>query len=103
MVDQGNGAAASRAAGPLADPVAESRRLVAGAAGAGLTIRLLGGVAVRMQAPPEGPLLPRSIGDIDITSRRRDGWHALSDYLKSAGYAGDDMFNALHGERRLLF
>jgi hypothetical protein len=102
MTGLGGGAAASPAAGPLGDPVTESRRLVTGAAGEGLTVRLLGGVAVFMQAPAEGPLLPRRIGDIDLATRR-EGWRALANFLKTAGYAGDDMFNALHGTRRLLF
>jgi hypothetical protein len=102
MAEQGNGAAQSRSAGPFADPVVESRRLVESAAQAGLTVRLLGGVAVRMQAPSDIPLPQRSIGDIDIATRQ-GGWRALADFLKSAGYAGDDMFNALNGARRLLF
>jgi hypothetical protein len=102
MVDQGSGAAASPADGPLGDPLTESRRLVTGAAAMGLTVRLLGGVAVFMQAPAEGPLLTRRIGDIDLATGR-EGWRALANFLKTAGYAGDDMFNALHGARRLLF
>ena len=102
MVDQGSGAAASPTAGPLGDPVTESRRLVTGAAGKGLTVRLLGGVAVFMQAPVEGPLLPRRVGDIDLAIRR-EGWRDLAGFLKAAGYVSDDMFNALHGTRRLLF
>ena len=102
MVDQGSGAAASPTAGPLGGPVTESRRLVTGAAGKGLTVRLLGGVAVFMQAPVEGPLLPRRVGDIDLAIRR-EGWRDLAGFLKAAGYVSDDMFNALHGTRRLLF
>lgn len=102
MLDQGKGTAASRSGGPLADPVVESRRLVESAAQAGLTVRLLGGVAVRMQAPTETPLSQRPIGDIDIAARQ-GGWRALAEFLKSAGYASDDMFNALNGARRLLF
>ena len=102
MVDHGGGVAASGAAGPLADPVVEAKRLVESAARAGLTVRILGGVAVRMQAPSEAPLLPRPIGDIDLATRQ-GGWRALADFLKSSGYAGDDMFNALNGARRLLF
>ena len=103
MVDQGNGVAAFGAAGPLADPVIEARRLVESAAKAGLIVRVLGGVAVRMQASSsETPLLPRPIGDIDLATKQ-GGWRALADFLKSSGYAGDDMFNALNGARRLLF
>jgi hypothetical protein len=102
MGDQGNGVASAGATSPLADPVIEAKRLVESAARAGLTVRVLGGVAVRMQAPLENPLLPRPIGDIDLTTKQ-GGWRALADFLKSAGYAGDDMFNALNGARRLLF
>jgi len=97
MVDHGNNAAR-----PLADPVLEAKRVVESAATAGLTIRVLGGVAVRMQAPSETPLMPRSVGDIDLAIKQ-GGWRALADFLKSSGYAADDMFNALNGARRLLF
>jgi hypothetical protein len=101
MVNHGNNAATG-AALPLADPVLEAKRVIESAAKAGLTIRVLGGVAVRMQAPSETPLLPRSIGDIDLAIKQ-GGWRALADFLKSSGYAADDMFNALNGVRRLLF
>jgi hypothetical protein len=101
MVDHGNHAAAG-AALPLADPVLEAKRVIESAGKAGLTIRVLGGVAVRMQAPAETPLLPRAIGDIDLAIKQ-GGWRTLADFLKSSGYAADDMFNALNGARRLLF
>jgi hypothetical protein len=98
MIDHGSDVSA----GPLADPVLEAKRVVESAARAGLTIRILGGVAVRMQAPSETPVLPRRIGDIDLAIRQ-GGSRTLADLLKSSGYAGDDMFNALNGARRLLF
>ena len=86
----------------MGDPVAESKRLVAAATGKGLTVRVLGGVAVCLQAPPEGPLLARTCGDIDVATprgRRRE----TIEMFQEAGYASDEMFNALHGARRLLF
>ncbi|HEY2597074.1 MAG TPA: hypothetical protein VGJ79_01195 [Candidatus Dormibacteraeota bacterium] len=98
MIDNGRDVSA----GPLADPVLEAKRVVESAARAGLTIRILGGVAVRIQAPSETPVQPRRIGDIDLATRQ-GGWRALADFLKSSGYAGDEMFNALNGARRLLF
>ncbi len=65
-------------------------------------MRLLGGVAVCLQAPDDQPLLPRKIGDIDIATRR-DTKRAASDVLTKAGYAPDVHFNAFHGAQRLLF
>jgi hypothetical protein len=50
-------------AGPLADTVAEARRLVAAADGQGL---LLGGVAIYLPAPDGKPRIPRErsqVGD----------------------------------------
>ena len=79
MVDHGNDAASVGAADPLADPVSEAKRVVEAARRAGLLVRVLGGVAVRMQAPSETPLLPRSIGDIDLAIRQ-GGWRALADF-----------------------
>jgi hypothetical protein len=89
-------------AAPLADPLQESRRLVDSATSAGLVMRLLGGVAVCLQAPDERPLLPRKIGDIDVVTKR-DGKRAATDVLVRAGYAPDEHFNAFHGAHRLVF
>src|ERR1700674_3369234 len=102
MASQGNGSAADPMTGPLGDPVSESRRLVAAANARGLLVRALGGVAVCLQAPAGGLLLPRACGDIDLATRR-EGRRAVADLLAEAGYVGDQMFNALHGARRLLF
>jgi hypothetical protein len=96
MVGPGDGA------GPVGDPVAESRRLVAAATDAGLTVRVLGGVAVCLQSSSDGPLPARTCGDIDI-AMRRDGGRKLGELLKSLGYVDDEMFNALHAARRLVF
>ena len=89
-------------AGPLADPVAEARRLVAAADGQGLLLRALGGVAVYLLAPDGKPRLPRRVKDIDVAVPRGSGRLAAR-LLEQAGYIGDQMFNALHGSRRLLF
>jgi len=87
---------------PLADPLQESRRLVDSASSTGLVMRLLGGVAVCMQAPDDHPLLPRKIGDIDVATKR-DTKRAATDVLTKAGYSPDGHFNAFHGSQRLLF
>ena len=65
-------------------------------------MRLLGGVAVCMQAPDDHPLLPRKIGDIDVATKR-DTKRATTDVLTKAGYSPDAHFNAFHGSHRLLF
>lgn len=87
---------------PLQDPVVEGRRLIDAAEGAGVTMRLLGGVAIYVQSPPAGPLLPRPIRDIDVATRKGNRARVI-EALKSAGYVPDEMFNAVHAARRLLF
>jgi hypothetical protein len=93
---------AVRAGAPLEDPIPEGRRLVDSATEEGLTVRLLGGVAIYLQSPATGPLLPRKIGDIDVVTRRGSRT-AITRMLTKAGYTADAMFNTLHGARRLAF
>jgi hypothetical protein len=93
---------ASRAGAPLEDPVGEARRLVEAATRKGVMVRVLGSVAVHLQAPDPGPLLTRPIKDIDIVIRRGSR-AAVTELLIAAGYVPDEMFNALQGARRLLF
>jgi hypothetical protein len=87
---------------PLADPVAEARRLIELASERGLVLRALGGVAVCLQAPDGQPRLPRRVKDIDLAAAK--GTHkATIKVMLEAGYVADEMFNALRGARRLLF
>ncbi len=81
---------------------AQLRPVIRGADRKGVVIRLLGGVAVYLQSPPGGPLLPRPINDIDVVAKR-GARTAVTGVLVGAGYTPDEMFNALHGSRRLLF
>jgi hypothetical protein len=87
---------------PLADPVAEARRLIGLAAERGLVLRALGGVAVCLQAPDGKPRLPRRVKDIDLAAAKGTHKAAIKVVLE-AGYVADEMFNALRGSRRLLF
>jgi hypothetical protein len=87
---------------PLADPVAEARRIIDAATARDLTVRVLGGVAVVMQAPDERPLMPRQLKDIDVVTVPREG-KATAQLLAELGYVGEEMFNALRGSRRQLF
>jgi hypothetical protein len=92
----------ARAGAPLKDPLGEARRLVEAATQKGLTVRVLGSVAVHLQAPPAGPLFARPIKDIDVATKRGSRT-AATELLIAAGYVPDEMFNTLHGARRLLF
>jgi hypothetical protein len=87
---------------PLADPVAEARRLIERAESAGLVLRVLGGVAVCLQAPDARPRLPRQVKDIDLAATKGASRKTVKLMLQ-AGYLADEMFNALRGSRRLLF
>jgi hypothetical protein len=85
------------------DLLEEGRRLVEGARAEGITLRLIGGVAVMAHCP--GVLAAggsRPIADVDAVVEPRQG-RALSGYLRSAGYEPEPRFNALHGHKRMLF
>jgi hypothetical protein len=88
--------------GPLDDAVAETRRLISAAATEGLLLRALGGVAMYLLVADGKPRLPRRVKDIDLAVPKGSGRLAAR-LLAQAGYAGNEMFNALHGSRRLLF
>jgi hypothetical protein len=90
------------ATAPLADPVAEARRVIDAAREQGVTLRALGGVAVYMLSPGHEPLLPRPLKDIDLVTARKQG-AAAGRLLAELDYVGAEMFNALRGSRRQLF
>src|SRR5215471_8598648 len=83
----------------LADPVAEARQLISLATEQGLVMRALGGVAVFLQSADGQPRLLRSVKDIDLAVAKGSG-KAAARVLAQAGYAADEMFNALRGSRR---
>jgi hypothetical protein len=86
----------------LADPVAEARRVVAHGEEQGVTLRLIGGVAVCLQAPDARPLLPREIKDIDLVTPKGNK-RAIEAAFQSLGYASDEAFNAFHGHHRQVY
>jgi hypothetical protein len=88
---------------PLADPVAEGRRIVTLATERGVQARLFGGVAVAIRCPAvRHPALRRSYKDVDLATSGRDK-RQLEQFLTAIGYAPAREFNALHGRTRLLF
>ena len=88
---------------PRADITAEAGQVLAGCAAHQVSARLIGGLAVarheHLATPPE---LRRSYADIDIVIGRKEG-RAASHALLQLGYVPNERFNALHGDRRLLF
>jgi hypothetical protein len=88
---------------PLADIAAEARQVLAGCAAQQVSARLIGGLAVAMHRHLPTPReLQRSYADIDIVIPRRGGRGAKA-ALAGLGYVPNDRFNALRGDRRLLF
>jgi hypothetical protein len=84
---------------PLADILAEARRILVH--GGGTPLRLLGGAAVALAAP-DGVLLPRVYKDIDFVTGAGCAPEAVRAF-DELGYVGDQRFNGLNGHRRLLF
>ena len=86
-----------------ADVVAETERLLDRAEQEGLTLRVLGGVAIRLRAPGALPAaLERSYGDADFMTAKGGSGDAQR-FFKDEGYEPHVAFNALHGTERLLF
>jgi hypothetical protein len=88
---------------PLADIAAEARQVLDGCAAHGVSARLIGGLAVAMHQHLATPTeLRRSYGDIDIVIGRKQG-RGVKAALTSLGYVPNERFNALRGDRRMLF
>lgn len=86
-----------------ADVVSEGERLLALAGEAGLGLRLLGGVAIKLRAPgPLPPALQRTFRDLDFVSAHGTS-AGLSRLFQGEGYEPHTAFNTLHGKRRLIF
>jgi len=86
---------------PEDDPLPEAVMLVEGAVAAGLKLRLLGGLGVRVLCPDFPPRL-RAGQDMDLAcagKRRRD----IAAYLEKSGCVPDKMFNNLNGDRQMYF
>jgi hypothetical protein len=85
---------------PLADVVAEGRRLIESA---DLEIRLLGGVGVALHDHrPVPAALERGYGDLDVVVPPKSA-RATTAALTTMGYEPNERFNALHGAQRMLF
>lgn len=83
--------------------VREAERLTGRSAASGVTLKLMGGVAVFVSCPSaREPPLRREYADLDFVTAPGQRT-ALTDFFGSAGYRPDQAFNTLHGHQRLLF
>lgn len=100
----GGAGVSARVDGPtLADAVEEAKRILELGARSSLGLRVMGGVAVKMQCPSARvPPLARTYNDIDYAGRSADS-RRIIEFFSNAGYQSDAEFNALHGRQRLFF
>jgi hypothetical protein len=83
--------------------IEEAVELVAAADARGLTVRLIGGIAIRLLLGAHfDPAFERVHHDIDAITRRRDA-RELERLLEERGWEPATAFNRLNGARRLLF
>jgi hypothetical protein len=86
---------------PEDDPLPEAVSLCQGAAEAGLPLRLLGGLGVRVLCPGFPPRL-RAGQDIDLACLSK-GRKKVAGYLEERGCQPDRQFNGLNGDRQMYF
>jgi len=87
---------------PLESLSEEADRILQGAEAKGITLRLLGGMAVSFRCPSASkPPLSRRYVDVDVMGRRKDV-AKINQLFKELGYRARERFNALHGSR-LIF
>jgi hypothetical protein len=90
--------------GPLLELHDEAVRVLDAANADNVPLRLLGGLAIYLQAPSARTheQLKRSYKDLDfVTLSRHTG--RVKTLFADLGYLGNKNFNALHGHQRLLF
>ena len=86
----------------LSDPLAEALRIINLAEGAGLLVRLMGGLAFHARCPEWTARIDRERRDIDLATRSADR-KALAGIMELAGYSPDRQYNALYGHKQLYF
>jgi hypothetical protein len=86
---------------PEDDPLPEAVTLVEGATRAGLRLRLLGGLGIRVLCPDFPPRL-RAGQDMDLACAGK-GRRDVAAYLEKSGCVPDKMFNNLNGDRQMYF
>jgi hypothetical protein len=85
------------------DPVVEADAILHEAERAGVLLRATGGVAIALLSPSaRRPPLSRGYQDIDFVGLSQDA-DVLGAFFAGLGYAPEEEFNVLHGQRRLFF
>jgi len=84
------------------DAMAEAMALISAAEQQGITVRLLGGMAVRVLCPDYPPRPAKGLQDIDLASVTPSR-KALQNFLLEQGHQPDKNFNALYGHKQLYF
>src|SRR5215469_17619267 len=95
------GDAQASAAAASDDALPEARALAHGAAEAGVGLKLLGGLAVRVLCP-DLPARRRAGQDMDFACLSR-GRKNTAAFLEQAGCVPDRRFNNLNGDRQMYF
>jgi hypothetical protein len=87
----------------LPDALDEARRIIAAGAEQKLTLRLLGGLAIKLHSPSAGHRsLARSYPDLDFAFAGKAGYK-IEALMPKLDYAPNQSFNLFNGAHRLLF
>ena len=85
------------------DLLEEAKTLIGEATKKGVVLRVLGGIAIKYHCPSASqPLLTRRIADIDLLGLSKQA-NAIKGVFTDLSYTPSQMFNALHGNKRLMF
>ncbi|MFB6353299.1 MAG: hypothetical protein ABEJ92_04370 [Halobacteriales archaeon] len=84
---------------PLADPVEEAKRVVEAADDRGLTVRQIGGTAIRVHTETAAePPFDREYRDVDFVATREEE-NAVEDLMTELGYEANQRFNTMRRYR----
>jgi hypothetical protein len=88
---------------PLEDPLEEAKRVLEEAQQNKIVLKLIGGVAVCVNCPSaKRPTLARRYVDIDLVGLSKQS-APIRHFFDKLGYISRDRFNAMYGDRRLIF
>jgi len=88
---------------PATDIVKEAERIIETAEKNQINLRLFGGLAIRFHCPSATHRgLARKYADIDFMGLKKQG-RSIKKLFVDLGYRPRDIFNALHGDTRLIF